>query len=352
MAKKARKRMPCESSTTRRVLPGAEGGTRTIIGRPVGVATTTRYLRCASTKASENVRRYGLRLGDRNGCRARRKTFTGRERCSEPGPDSMRVRRALMRPVVTDSSSAKLNCHGTPRPARGRLAEKRRPAHKPFTSRASGPAEASLRVFRSMAGVTPRRWAASATPVGPLNPGTQPSASYSVALMGESSTASIVTISAQIAGNHCLLRQQQHRVTERVEPVSLADRLPVGVEHEFLTRERTDEHQQGGFRKMEVRQQGIDHPKVVPGENSQRGPAVVGLDGAAFPGDVFQRPDDGSTNGDNPARLVSRPGDRLGGGDRDAYVLGMKDVVSWILGHDGAERARADLQRDLRPACA
>src|SRR5688500_6956876 len=101
---------------------------------------------------------------------------------------------------------------------------------------------------------------------------------------------------------------------------------------------------------MEVRQQGIDDLKGVPGENSQRGPAVVGLDGAAFPGDVFQRPDDGSTNGENPARLVSRPGDRLCGADRDAYVFGMEDVVSWVLGHDRAERARADLQRDLRPA--
>ena len=55
----------------------------------------------------------------------------------------------------------------------------------------------------------------------------------------------------------------QHAITIAEETIPFLDRLSIGFEHEFLSRQSTDEHQQRRLREVKVGQQRIDHLEVV-----------------------------------------------------------------------------------------
>src|SRR3954469_15662166 len=81
----------------------------------------------------------------------------------------------------------------------------------------------------------------------------------------------------------------RHRVTVRIEAISLGDRLAIRGHRELVSGERSHEHDECGAGQMKVRDQMVDRPKAVarPDEDSRL--AGCGGDVSGVVGDALER---------------------------------------------------------------
>src|SRR5687768_15468556 len=63
--------------------------------------------------------------------------------------------------------------------------------------------------------------------------------------------------------------QDHHRIAIRIEAVPLIDCLPVGPHRQLVSRERGDEHHEGGAGKMEIRDQFVHGAEAIGRTNEQ-----------------------------------------------------------------------------------
>lgn len=142
--------------------------------------------------------------------------------------------------------------------------------------------------------------------------------------------------------------QDEHGVAEAVEAVAFGNGLAVGLEREFGAGEGADQHEECRTGKVEVRDEDVDDAEGIAGEDAQFGPAFVGLDAAAFGGDMFERADDGGPDGDDSPAGRTGGLDRGGRLGRDGDVFGVEVVLARVFDLDGPERAGAYFEGHAR----
>lgn len=91
----------------------------------------------------------------------------------------------------------------------------------------------------------------------------------------------------------------EHRIPEGKETIPFPYRRLIGVQDVFFSGEGRNQHQQGGFRKMEIGNQAVKDFKAVAGINEDVRPAASGPDDAVFISGRFQRAAACSPDGDN-----------------------------------------------------
>jgi hypothetical protein len=143
------------------------------------------------------------------------------------------------------------------------------------------------------------------------------------------------------------VRLDEHRVAVAEESIPAADRMPVCVQHALAPGEGAHQHEQTRFRQMEVRQQGVDHPKAMTGPDEESRLALLrrqltasggGLEGAHA----------GRADRDDPATLTACLRDLRAERRRNAHHLGMHVVRIELVRAHRLKRARTHVQRQMR----
>lgn len=127
------------------------------------------------------------------------------------------------------------------------------------------------------------------------------------------------------------------------------DRVTVGAEYEVAPGESADQHEQGGFRQVEVGEQGAHHPEFEAGIDEDIGFAVAGSDVpvGGMAGDEFQGTDRRRSDGYNAPAGIEGAIDLGRRGIRDEVQLLMQPVLLDPFDANGLEGTQPDMQSNL-----
>ena len=136
--------------------------------------------------------------------------------------------------------------------------------------------------------------------------------------------------------------EDEHAVAVAVEAVAFGDGGGVGGLHEVGAGHGGDEHEERGFREVEVSEEGVGAAERPWRVDEDGGIAAVRRDGAVGGGAVFEDAGDGGADGD-----AAGGGFDGGGGFRGDFVaFAVHDVVGDDVSFDWLERACADVESD------
>src|SRR5687768_8661104 len=140
-----------------------------------------------------------------------------------------------------------------------------------------------------------------------------------------------------------LLRFNEHGVAIREEAVALADRMAVGLEEALLAREGAYQHEQGGFRQVEIGEQPFYHLELEAGIDEK----IRGALALAAEREALQRPQRGRAHGQRAA--LSQRFERF---RRNGIALLVHAVRLDLVDAHRLEGAGADVQGDAGDARA
>ena len=143
----------------------------------------------------------------------------------------------------------------------------------------------------------------------------------------------------------------EHAIAVAVETVSRLDGVAIGAKNIFAAGERGNQSNQAGLRQMKVGEHLRDDADRFAGIEKDLG---VGFSGAkhrsrpgGFLGGIFERSDDGRSDGENRAALLLAAGDCFDRRFGDFVTLGVNLVIFDTLGSNGLERSQANVERDF-----
>ncbi len=138
----------------------------------------------------------------------------------------------------------------------------------------------------------------------------------------------------------------EHRVAIAVEAVTGLDCFGVGMENRLPSGERGNQEEQGGFRQMKIRHQGVDGLKPVARPNDEtRLPGTRSQPTLA--GHTLEGPDGGRAHGDDA--MASGSGDSVGlcGFFRHKDLLGLNPMIGKVLNVNPSKRPGANVEHDF-----
>jgi len=150
--------------------------------------------------------------------------------------------------------------------------------------------------------------------------------------------------------------ENQHAIAVGEEAVSFAYSVVVRGQDEFSSGKGTDQHEQGGLGKMEVRQKAADDAELISGTEEDGGLAGVRMKAysrvrfkAALFGylsAVLQCAGGRGSGSDDAALFAERLVDRLGGSRGQRVVLGVEVDIFDIFSADRLEGPKTDVECD------
>lgn len=118
------------------------------------------------------------------------------------------------------------------------------------------------------------------------------------------------------------------------------------MENRLRSRKRGNEEEQGGFRQMEIRDQGVNCLKPVAGSNNKIG--LAGPRGQpTLAGHTLQGPDRGRAHGDDAMAADPGGGVSLCGFFRHKDLLGLNPMIGDVLDVNPSERPGAYVEHDF-----
>ena len=143
-----------------------------------------------------------------------------------------------------------------------------------------------------------------------------------------------------------VLSCDEHGVAETEEAVAFVHGDLIGVQDLLPACQRGDQHDQGTFGKVKVRDQCVDTAEVIAGIDKNVGPARLGLQKTVFIGKALERAARSGSYGDHAAAVFPAAVDTGGGFLGDDAEFGMHLMVFDFGFLDGAEGAETHMQGD------